>query len=168
MSTDDTRVKDNVIQLFWDEKSVSRQRVKPEPAPRMPEPRPGALVIGTSPERILVVVHADGKLEYGPEYTPDEAAVTFWEEMGRRKLEMDERLLLIGHMDAVLTQLGAADIQNQKALEKLSEKVSTESVLGARRAEVALTNAMHNAIELGRGMVYRPDLPMSETAPQEL
>lgn len=32
----------------------------------------------------LVTVHFDGRIEYGPHYTPDEAARIFWEAIGRK------------------------------------------------------------------------------------
>ena len=37
----------------------------------------------------LVTIHPDGTLEYGPDYTPDEAARVFWDAMAARAQSMD-------------------------------------------------------------------------------
>lgn len=165
MPTDDD---DGPLELFWDDLHVARQR--PQPAndtvinlTGVKEVPPGTLIIGTSRQRWLVAFYPDGTMEYGPDYTPDEAAVVFLEAIGRRKLEMEDRLLLVGHMDAVLSQLGAADLQNQVADTALRERVTDVTLIAARRAQANLERAMHNAIELGRGMARRPDIPMPAT-----
>lgn len=41
------------------------------------------LEISSSGGEPLVVVHTDGTVEYGKDYTPDKAARQFWEAMGR-------------------------------------------------------------------------------------
>jgi len=152
---------DDAIELYWDELSVSTQRAPAEPEAPKFEADAGDLVIGTSRERILVLIKANGQLVYGPEYTPDEAAVVFWEAMGRRRLGAEERILVIHHMDRVLTALGAADIRNERAVRALSERQSQANLIEAQRAQAALERAMHLAIELGRGLTRRPDIPQA-------
>lgn len=161
MPTDDD---DGPLELFWDDLHVARQRPVPANDTVVDltggrELPAGTLVIGTSRHRRLVTFFPDGTMEYGPDYTPDEAAVVLLEAIGRRKLEMDDRLLLVGHMDAVLNQLGTADLRNQAADIALRERVTDETLLASRRAQAGLERAMHNAIELGRGMARRPDIP---------
>lgn len=138
-------------------------------APRFPGVNPGDLVIGTSPDRILVIIKPSGQLIYGPEYTPDEAAVTFWEEMGRRRLEMEERLLLIGHMEAILTRLGEQDLRTEhfriRAQEELDPDRRSELQIAAENAMAKLNMIAHEAIELGRAMARR-DLPLPEVPEQ--
>lgn len=150
---------DGPLDAFWDQ-----VRLKSEPSSDTPTPTseslgfpPGSLIIGTL-GRPLVIIHPDGSLIYGPDYTPEEAAVTFWEEMGRRRLQMEERLLLIHHMDAVLTRLGVTDLHNQAATERLQGRISDDNLRAAQAAQRALERAVHNAIELGRGMARRPDM----------
>jgi hypothetical protein len=148
------------LEIFWDELHASRARPTEPLPPEPPKGPPGALVIGTSQDRILITIHADGRLEYGPDYTPDETAMVFWEEMGRRRLQMEERLLLIGHMEATLTRLGVADLHNQAADERLRSRISDTNLRESQRAQHNLERAMHQAIELGRGMARRPDIPV--------
>lgn len=161
--------RDEPLEVYWDEINMSRSRPTPEERPSSESwgLQPGDMAIGTSRERILVVIRTDGSLVYGPEYTPDEAAVVFWEEMGRRRLEMEERLLLIHHMEAILTRLGSADLHNQVASERLRASVNNENLRVAQRAQATLERAMHNAIELGRGIARRPDIPVP-TTPQRI
>lgn len=47
------------------------------------------LVIGTTASRVLVTIKPDGRLIYGPEYTPDEAARIFWETLARKRAEAE-------------------------------------------------------------------------------
>lgn len=49
--------------------------------PRSPAPR---LVINGEDQRTpLVTIHPSGEIEYGPGYSPDEAAQRFWDAMSR-------------------------------------------------------------------------------------
>lgn len=121
------------------------------------EAGPGDLVIG-SKNRPLVVIRASGELRYGPDYSPDKAAAEFWEAMARQRLQVEERLLLVNHMEGVLTQLGAADLHNEAMQLRLQEKITTARLTAAQRAHSALERAVHQAIELGRGIARRPML----------
>jgi len=112
------------------------------------------LVIGAN-KRVLVVIRPDGSLEYGPEYTPDKAATAFWEEMARLRLETEERLLLIQHMEATLVRLGAADLRNEETQRQMGLLPSQESMRAVGQAQAVLEKAMHLAIELGRGLAKR-------------
>jgi len=154
--------KDDVMKLFWDDARVAPHRrfITHEMSMR-DRVRPGDLVIGTSKERILVIVHADGTLEYGPEYRPNEAAVVFWEEMGRRRLQMEDRLLLIHHMEAVLTRLGDADIRAESA-RRIAANSPTDMEAERRAIEAVnrVTRVANEAIELGRALIRRPGVPM--------
>lgn len=138
------------------------------PAPSVPKwaRDPSDLVIGTSPNRVLVVIRKDGSLVYGPDYNPEEAAVTFWETMGRRRLEYEERLLLIDHMDGILTRLGAADL-HAEALRKRAESTGADADNEAAEAGIqALERVMSQAIELGRGMARRPGVAFTAVPDQ--
>src|SRR5262245_16342862 len=55
-----------------------------------PKPDTNDLVIGTSADRVLVIIKPSGELVYGPEYTPDEAAEVFWRAMARKRAEAGE------------------------------------------------------------------------------
>ncbi|REE61472.1 hypothetical protein BX257_4051 [Streptomyces sp. 3212.3] len=66
------------------------------------EPPPPTIVIGQ-----LVAIHPDGRLEYGPDYTPDAAARAFWEAMAarRRSPEVVFGAPLAACIDAELAEL---------------------------------------------------------------
>lgn len=122
----------------------------------------GNLVIGT-PGRILVVLKADGQLEYGPDYTPDEAAVQFWEAMGRRRLGAEERILTLQHMEHLLARIGEADLEYERRMLETRdlEEGSPERQQSERMAELArvrLEMLVHQSIELGRGLAQGPYL----------
>jgi hypothetical protein len=123
--------------------------------------KPGDFAIGTSQDRILVIIKPNGTLEFGPEYRPDEAAAVFWEYMGQRRLQMEDRLLVIGHMEAVLTRLGDLDLRAEAArrtalAEPENSELERQAVEAIRRVE----RAMSQAIELGRGLIRRPEVQM--------
>jgi len=46
-------------------------------------PPPPDITINGGDGQPLVTIHPTGELEYGPNYTPDEAARTFWDAMHR-------------------------------------------------------------------------------------
>lgn len=165
---------DDSLEVYWDDVQVARAR---QPVPGEPEyippfkdrAGPGDFVIGTSADRILVIIRANGQLEYGPEYRPDEAAMVFWENMGQRKLMMDDRLLVIGHMEAVLVRLGVADLEAERL--RLAAQNETDPEAQPRRIHEAeeavrrLERVASQAIELGRGLARRPDIPMPAVPP---
>ena len=47
-----------------------------------PPPPPRIVITGTDSQP-LVTIHPNGQLEYGPGYTPDEAAQRFWDALRR-------------------------------------------------------------------------------------
>ena len=149
------------LEVIWDDIRVARRRAEtPRPAERLlPTGSPNDLVIGTSRERILVTIKPDGRVEFGPEYRPDEAAMVFWEAMGRQRFAYEERILIIQHMEAILTRLGAADLQLEN-LRRASAEGDTEATQQAAHAHVRLERLVHQAIELGRGLARRPEIPM--------
>jgi hypothetical protein len=159
---------DEALELYWDEIQLARSRNRPEiptvTEPRPPTAAPGDLVIGTSRDRILVTIKPTGELIFGPEYHPMEAARVFWEHMGQQRLAMEERLILIQHMEAILVQLGRADMicenLRRRAAEELDETRKRELITASETAMGRLNMVAHQAIELGRGLVARPDIPV--------
>lgn len=128
-------------------------------------PREQPLEIRTE-NRVLVRIHTDGSIEYGPGYTPDEAAVILWETMGRRRVEAEDRLLVFQHLEGVVTRLGVADLQNEVAQQRLGLNPNPENGREAARAQSALERAMHQTIELGRGLARRPGVVLPEVPRQ--
>lgn len=118
----------------------------------------GEVVLGTSKEQILVTLKPDGTLEYGSGYTPDAAAQVFWEAMARGRLKMEERLLLMQHMEAVLVRLGAADLHNEAMQRQMGAFPSQEAAQAVGKAHSSLEKMVHQAIELGRGLARRPEV----------
>lgn len=165
---------DDSLEVYWDDVQVARVRqpIPDEPAPELPfrdKAGPGDFVIGTSADRILVIIRANGTLEYGPEYRPDEAAMVFWEHMGTRKLMMEDRILVIQHMEGLMVRLGVADLEAERL--RLAAQNETDPEAQPRRiheAEVAvrrLEQVVTQAIELGRGLARRTDIPMPAVPP---
>lgn len=152
---------DDKLEVFWDDIRVAPYRRAPVKEDFGDQVEPGDLVIGTSTNRILVIIKADGTLKYGPEYRPDEAATVFWESMGQRRLQMEDRLLVIGHMEAILTRLGDADLRAESARRVAANdpgnmELERQAVEAVRRLE----RVVNQAIELGRGLIRRPEVPM--------
>lgn len=119
-----------------------------------PKSDPNALVIGTSKGRTLVTIHADGSIEYGPEYTPDEAAVTFWTQMAQRKLESEERLIHFAAMEQMLMDVARADQAYEAAQHKAQALgASDQDQFTEERCRAALEAVTHRLIEFARGMI---------------
>ena len=134
-------------------------------------PDPQDLVIGTG-STLLVSLKPDGTIEYGPDYEPDEAARTFWNAMMRYRLLTDERLVIVQHMEALLTRLGAADLHAESLRRRATELAGSGRegalVVEAQQALQVLERIVHQAIELGRGLARRPEVtppPLPQTPP---
>ena len=157
----------DAIEAYWDDVRVAPHRAGPRPLDFRDRVKPGDFAIGTSQDRILVIIKPNGTLEYGPEYRPDEAATVFWEYMGQRRLQMEDRLLVIGHMEAVLTRLGDLDLRAEAARRTaLAEPENMELERQAIEAVRRVERAMSQAIELGRGLIRRPEVPMPAWPPE--
>lgn len=152
---------DTNLEVFWDDVRVAPFRRPPTQEDFGDQVERGDMVIGTSAERILVIIKKDGTLRFGPEYCPDEASMVFWEAMGQRRLQMEDRLLVIGHMEAVLTRLGDADLRAESARRVAANDPGNEA-LEAQAVEAVhrLERLVDQAIELGRGLIRRPEVPM--------
>ena len=151
---------DDNLQIYWDELGMAHNR-PPIGEPLGPKTlfdtvEPGDLVIGTSKNRLLVLIKTDGSLVYGPDYKPNKAAEIFWESMAQRREAYEDRGLIIRHMEAILVRLGDADMQAELAREMVD---TPENRLRAEQAVRALERVMSQAIELGRGLARRPDIP---------
>lgn len=161
MSDEKPPADDAALEVYWDDLRVAPHRRTPREPSFRDQVKPGDFVIGTSKDRLLVIIKPDGTLEYGPEYRPDEAAVVFWESMGQRRLQMEDRLLVIQHMEAVLTRLGDADLRAESARRvAANEPDNMELERQALEAIHRLERVMGQAIELGRGLIRRPEIPM--------
>lgn len=160
---------DDSLEAYWDDVQVARAR-QPIPNEPVQDPPfkdragPGDFVLGTSKDRILVIIRANGELEYGPEYRPDEAAMVFWENMGQRKLMMEDRILVIHHMEGLMVRLGVADLEAERL--RLAAQNETDPEAQPRRIHEAdaavrrLEQVASQAIELGRALARRTDIPM--------
>jgi hypothetical protein len=133
------------------------------------------MVIGTSADRVLVIIKPDGELLFGPEYTPQEASMVFWEYMGVRRYQLEDRMLLIQHMEAVLVRLGRADMECERhrnlAAAEENPQLKAEYEQRAEIAMARLNMVAHEAIELGRGLVRRPEVvppTMPDRVPEQI
>jgi len=162
MSTEDEELP---LEVYWDDIRVARHRASPPPAEEAQLPdfselaEPNDLVIGTSANRVLAIIKPDGTIQFGPEYRPNEAAQVFWEAMGHARMQMEERFLLFQHMESVLARVGAADLEVE-TLRLRAADGDTDAGQAAGPAMVRLERLWHQAIELGRGLARRPDIPV--------
>jgi hypothetical protein len=154
------------------------------------KPSDADLVIGT-PSRILLVIKPDGRLIYGPDYTPDEAAKVFWTRFSRVRAEAYRRELNLrrdlqeNNLLAKLLDAGNADIFCQVTREREEElqrmKLARGSAwtpaeqatllqahLDARAAEAAVERAATSLVEVGRALAIAalPEDPVSEGPPE--
>ena len=120
-----------------------------------PEGRPGELVIGTSQDRILVRIASDGTLTYGPEYTPDEASKVFWEAMAKQRVQHEERLVLMAHVEKLLARIGEQDLRTETARIMAAETKNPHDEFQAERAIGQLEVLVNEMIELARGIALR-------------
>lgn len=152
------------LEVYWD--ALRGLRAPRDPVQTVPRfgdlAEANDMVIGTSANRVLVIIKPTGEVHFGPEYTPEESTRVFWEYMGQRRLQMEDRLLIIQHMEAVLVRLGRADLECERFRREAAEE--QDPILRAekeQRAEIsirALNMVAHQAIELGRGLARRPEV----------
>jgi len=143
---------------------------------KQPEFGPNDMVIRTSKDRVLVVIHPNGELEFGPDYTPDEAAELFWVTMAIKRLGSEQRLQLLARMENLFTGIGAADIASEQARRRAEEVQAAMRRKGdanlteedarqikatldeAARAHRVLEERVHQTIEFSRQLAATPEL----------
>ncbi len=158
------------LEVYWD---AVRRTPSGDPDPTVLRFRdlaePGDLIIGTSRDRVLVIIKPNGDLLFGPEYSPTEASQIFWEHMAQQRLVVEERLLIINHMEAILVQLGLRDMEcerlRQAAADEQDPLQKAALIQSAELAMHRLSMVANQAIELGRGLVRRPEIPVPEVPP---
>lgn len=139
-------------------------------------PTESDLVIGTSSSRILVTIKPDGRLIYGPDYTPDEAAAVLWQTLARQRAREQDKEILFLHMQKLLLEAGRADLEKQKTQDLVNELAATGSKvqrtqanLANSRADGALHQAAYRLIELGRAMALGgAEDPVSPPSPSTI
>lgn len=151
------------IELIWDDIRISRN-MAPRELTEVDRLRakgsPNDLIIGTK-DRVLAVIKPNGEIEFGDEYKPHEAALVFWQALARQRYQQEEQMLLNRHMEAVLSQLGAADM-HLEAMRRGSQAGDPNSIEQIGRAQVRFEQLASAAIELGRGLCRRPDVPVPD------
>lgn len=129
---------------------------------------PGELVIATSFQRVLVRIQEDGSIVYGPEYTPDEAAVTLWTAIARRRKDFDARMQYMDLLELHIALLAVADqayeaaqgalraaVGNAETTEREREALRFREEMSRRNLETRV----HGVIEFAREFsAQRPDL----------
>lgn len=140
------------LESYWEALRPKTPSV-PEMTPQELSTGPGDLVIGTSRHRVLVVIRANGTLVFGPEYTPDEAAVIFWENLGRRRLGAEDRILVLQHIEATIVRLGELDLEcERRRMAVQADPENRQLLVYANLATSRLEAAAHQTIELGRAL----------------
>ena len=148
------------LEFFWEGLGVLAKDAAPTPESLGLEPND--MAIGTSRNRLLVVIKPNGTLKYGPDYQPDEAAQIFWEALASRRIQYEERMLVIRHMEQLLRRVGQQDLECER-LRGLANEDNLEAQVKAQReqyAELAIRRLemyVHDVIELGRALVTSVD-----------
>lgn len=150
------------IELFWEDLGVThRKNLTPDEirAAAAPGATRNDLVIATK-DRLLVIIRPDGTMEFGPGYTPNGAALIFWEAMARRRQNYEEQMLLYAHIEQLLTRVADRDLeyerQSLRALEEgLEPQEKAQRDQYAELARSRLEMEVHNVIELARGLLRR-------------
>lgn len=149
---------DDVLSRGWKMFQVPALGDEPEDEPVSTEGldiKPGDMALGTK-NRVLVVIRSDGTLNYGPGYTPDEAAQVFWAALARKRVEHEETLALHRHLEALAIRIGEADLDNEKARYLAGRAVGTStggaSAIKAFEAHALLEHLVHQMVELGRSL----------------
>lgn len=132
---------------------------------RFAREHPGDLIIGTTREKILVRIHADGTLTYGEGYTPDSAAVEFWTAMAVRRLESEARLIQFATQEQLLARVAQADLAYEACQGRAhAEGASEHDTMMEELSRRSLEAQVHNLIEYARGLLAaRPDLRPAPT-----
>ena len=121
---------------------------------------PGVLTIASSTGRVIVQIDPNGKVKLGPGIQPDEAAEEFWTALALKRRGMEERLLHIGMMEALLIRVGRADVAYETAaLRARVEGATEEDRYRQEMARRSLEALVHQMIEFSRGLLERPDAP---------
>ncbi len=164
------RSEDDLLGPYW---AVMR-RLRGADVPKEPTPEeraarrfPGELVIATS-SRELVRIQPDGRIIYGPEYTPDETAVTLWEAIARRRADFEARVTYLDMLELHVALLAVADQAYEAASvavrSALGNAETTEREREALRFRMdmsrrSLETRVHGMIEFCREFAgLRPDL----------
>lgn len=162
---------DDLLSPYW--AVMRRMRGADEPKPPTPEEEaaktyPGELVIATSAKRILVRIQPDGRIIYGDEYTPDEAAVELWTAIARRRADFEARMQYINLLELHIALIAVADqayeaaqmavraaLANAETTEREREALRFREDLSRRNLETRV----HGVIEFAREFAsVRPDL----------
>lgn len=117
-------------------------------------PHPGTLTFATSSGRVLVRIEPTGKVTLGEGVTADEAAEEFWTAMALKRQGMEERLMHLAAMEAMLIRLGRADVAYEQAQLRARSDVGTEA--DKYREELQrrhLEALVHQLLEYARGLL---------------
>jgi hypothetical protein len=126
----------------------------PEPVEeKIGRQHPGDLVIATSRENILVRIHPDGQITYGPDYKPDDAAEILWTAIALKRVAMNERLMHFDIMEQIVRQMGEADLHYERMQQLAHAEGATEhDKFMEEMARRNLEARVHQMIEFARGV----------------
>jgi hypothetical protein len=125
--------------------------------PASPEPlEAGTLVLGIG-GKVIVSFRPDGRMEFGENYEPEEAARLFWQAVARKVQPQvgDNEVARLNQrvMEALFARLGEADLYCEQArttaaLPEATEREKFLADLAVRNLEVQ----MHQILEFARGV----------------
>ena len=148
--------KEEPLQAYWDALPRGPRPTRPEEFARR---HPGDIVIATSKDRCLLRIHPDGQIDYSADYTPDEAAKTFWQALAgaRKRGEQEMVQQRMGELQMVL--LCAAYMAFTRAQDRARDDPSETNKFQEEMARSAMESRMGEVIEYAQGLCSeRPDL----------
>jgi hypothetical protein len=143
---------------YWDDILGPRpETVEKRLARELGLAHPGTFTLATNTGRVIVKIDPNGRIEYGEGYQPDAAAELFWTHMALKRRDMEERLRHLAITEAILTRVGRADLNYERAqLVAQAETATEHDRLLAEMARRNLEVLVHSLIEVGRGLAARP------------
>jgi hypothetical protein len=151
---------EDLLSPFWAVLRGPRPGPEETPEDRAGRSHPGELVIATSMNRVLVRIQPDGTIAYGDGYTPDEAAVTLWEAIARRRPDFDARIRYLDLLELHVALIAVTDQAYEAAQAAARAEGATEN--DRFREEMSRRNwetRVHGIVEFAREYAsMRPDL----------
>ena len=165
-SQESTPEKEELID-YWDDFLGPRpEAVRDRLVRELGLPHPGVLTLASSTGRVLVQIDPNGKVKLGPGIQPDEAAEEFWTMLALKRVGMEERLLHLGMMEALLLRVARADIAYEEASARArSDAATEEDKYRQELQQLNLESIVHQMLEFSRGLLARQAVPPDPTPP---
>jgi len=148
------------LKIAWE---LLRGTNVPDPVPTFTGQNPGDFILGTHTGRTILRITPQGRVQLGPDVDLDEASELFWTNLALKRKGMEERLMHLGIMEAILLQMAESDFAYERAQLRAQQATATEhDRMMAEMARRSLESRVHGVLEFARGLRRRPDAPTPE------